>query len=93
MTLLGNVGTLTGNVCEPGVTHRYNVWTASRCDPTDRRAAGGFVRSEIGNADLHLRADSPARGRGDPGTYPRRDIDGDRRPLGDRPDAGADERP
>jgi hypothetical protein len=29
--------------------------------------------------------------RGNPKSYPQRDIDGQRRPIGKRPDAGADE--
>jgi hypothetical protein len=42
--------------------------------------------------DLHLARGSAAIDRGDPSAYPRRDIDGQRRPGGRAPDAGADER-
>jgi hypothetical protein len=42
--------------------------------------------------DYHLTARSVAIGRGDPNRHPARDIDGNARPQGSRPDTGADER-
>jgi hypothetical protein len=42
--------------------------------------------------DYHLTATSEAIGRGNPAAYPNDDIDGQSRPLGGAPDAGADER-
>jgi hypothetical protein len=44
-----------------------------------------------GSFDLQLAPGSPALNHGDPGSYPTRDIDGQSRPLGSGPDAGADE--
>jgi hypothetical protein len=41
--------------------------------------------------DLHLTSSSPPIGRGDPHNYPATDIDGNPRPFGSAPDAGADE--
>jgi hypothetical protein len=63
--------------CRLRYRHSYGrrTWTAPR-----------FTR-----CDLHLAPGSPALNRGDPGTYPARDIDGQSRPLGSGPDAGADE--
>ncbi len=42
--------------------------------------------------NYHLAIGSTAIGRGDPTAFPARDIDGNRRPQGTLPDAGADER-
>lgn len=41
--------------------------------------------------DLHLSLSSPAIDRGNPFSFPATDIDGDPRPRGPAPDAGADE--
>ena len=41
--------------------------------------------------DLHLKPGSAAIDSGDPASYPARDIDGNARPGGAAPDAGADE--
>ena len=66
------------------------MWTRGpRCGKHDRIARAGFVNS--GDGDLHLVGCPPAVGRGDPADSPAVDIDGDRRPIGRRPDAGADE--
>jgi hypothetical protein len=53
-----------------------------------RRGATGF-RSPPG--DLHLSATAAARRAGNPKAFPARDIDGNPRPKGRRPDAGADQ--
>ena len=58
------------------------------CGATDKNAAPGFVDK---NSNLHLSAGSAARNAGDPGSFPGTDIDGQSRPLGGLPDAGADE--
>ena len=42
--------------------------------------------------DLHLAPNSEAINRGDPGSFPAGDIDGQARPDAGGPDAGADER-
>lgn len=80
-----------GAVCHrPGTAFRHNLWTEGRrCSPSDRVARPRF--RDARGLDFHLRRSSPALGRGDPRNYPRLDIDGDRRPAGRRPDAGADE--
>jgi hypothetical protein len=41
--------------------------------------------------DFHLAAGAAAIDHGDPASYPKRDIQRQRRPHGRRPDAGADE--
>jgi hypothetical protein len=69
--------------------YRHNVLDGGTCSSTDVDAPNGFVDART---NLRLRAGAAAIGRGDPASYPMRDIDGDRRPLGGRPDAGADER-
>jgi hypothetical protein len=68
-------------------TWRYNV-VASGSACGGRRAGTGFRRPP---KDLHLRVGAAAVNYGNPRVHPRRDIDGQRRPKGRRPDAGADE--
>jgi hypothetical protein len=67
---------------------KYNVQQGGTCGPTDVNAPLGFVDPA---RNLHLRAGAAAINHGDPASYPARDIDGNRRPRGPRPDAGADE--
>jgi len=86
---VGNVGFRNPIHCYPGVVFSHNIWTNAKCGPTDRKAPLGF-RSPA-RFDLHLKVGAAARGRGDPKSYPARDIDGQKRPLGKRVDAGADE--
>jgi hypothetical protein len=75
------------------VTYSYNVWRGAQCGPTDLNVASlGFLNSTPGSFDLHLAAGSPAINRGDPGNYPVADFDGQTRPMGGVPDAGADEK-
>jgi hypothetical protein len=93
----GNLGVTDG--CDSRATYSYNVWQwdsrAVACAPTDRVVLGtryqvdrlGFVAPDA--FDLRLTPGSPAIDRGDPKTFPKRDIFGTRRPLGRRPDAGA----
>jgi len=69
-------------------TWRFNV-VASGSACGGRRAITGFL---LPPRDLHLRAGVAALGYGNPKSHPRFDIDGQRRPAGRRPDAGADER-
>jgi hypothetical protein len=87
--VIGNVGPNAAWGCERGVIYRYNVWDGAKCHATDRDAPTGFVDAAAG--DFHLRPGSAAIGRGDPAAHPARDIDGDPRPSGAAPDAGADE--
>lgn len=88
--MIGNVGPQQQWTCRKGVMYTHNVWQGARCGPTDLNAPSGF--RDPARFDLHLKAGAPAIGRGDPASFPVRDIDGDRRPRGARPDAGADER-
>jgi len=93
-----NVGSFQS--CSTG-TWTYNVmqWSSrpSSCDGTNRWVSGpnwsdsalGYVDSA--NADFHLLPTSPALDAGDPVVFPLTDIDGDGRPLGGAPDAGANE--
>lgn len=75
-----------------GITIDYNVLASGpRCGRHDRIAASAFVAPEVFN--FHLQKNAPAIDAGAPTSWPPRDIDGQKRPLGLRPDAGADETP
>ena len=69
-------------------TWRYNVVArGSACG--GRRAATAFTNPP---ENLHLsRRSAAANGYGNPKSYPKTDIDGQKRKKGRRPDAGADE--
>jgi hypothetical protein len=86
---VGNVGRIAECV-RSGIAYVSNVWSNTKCGPTDRVARSGYVNAE--GFDLHLAPGSPAIGAGTPGERPGRDLDGDQRPVRDRPDAGADQR-
>jgi len=90
---IGNLGPMSQYNCySNGVSYSYNVWKGAACGPTDLNVASlGFLNATTGSFDLHLAPGSPALNRGDPGSYPAGDIDGQSRPLGSGPDAGADE--
>jgi hypothetical protein len=68
-------------------TWRYNV--VARGTPCGGRHAPTGFRSPP--ADLHLVSSAAARRAGNPRAFPARDIDGNRRLKGHRPDAGADQ--
>ena len=89
VSFIGNVGPRAQYNCPDGVTFAYNVWDAAKCGPTDTRAPLGF--KDPAAVDLHLVAGAAAVNRGDPKSFPSSDIDGQQRPRGKRPDAGADE--
>lgn len=92
--VIANVGPeLDGDDCDtPGVTRSHNVWAGQPvCGPDERRAPLGY--RDPGDFDFHLRPDAAAIGNGHPTEHPTTDIDGDPRPQGNAPDAGADERP
>jgi chitodextrinase len=90
LQVIGNVGERAAGDCAD-YTSRYNVWSdMAPCSSTDRQGSPGFV--DAAAFDLHLRSDSIAVDRGDPTSYPTTDIDGEARPRGGAPDAGADER-
>ena len=94
--LVGNVMAFGDCQAPPGgpgpvapLVYRYNVLQGGTCSSTDYNAPSGFIDP---NSDLHLLLGAAAINRGDPTSYPTRDIDGQLRPLGGAPDAGADER-
>lgn len=91
MDFVGNVlraSSCTAQGSGVPINWRYNVIQGGSCGPTDRNAASGFVS---GSANLHLAPGAAAINAGDPASFPARDIDGQARPAGGAPDAGADE--
>jgi hypothetical protein len=75
----------------PGVTSDYNVWSEGRpCGSHDVVAPAGYADPSA--HDFHLSAGAAAVDHGNPAGYPANDIDGQSRPRGRGPDAGADER-
>jgi hypothetical protein len=91
MDMIGNI--LRASSCNAEqngipINWRYNVIQGGSCGPTDKNAASGFTDP---NNNLRLRPGSAAVNAGDPRRFPKRDIHGQRRPAGSRPDAGADE--
>jgi hypothetical protein len=94
VTYTGNVSPMVGSSqCVSAVTYRNNVWTGAggaKCNASDKSvASAGFVNP--GAQNLHLAPGSPAIDAGSPTLFPGTDIDGQARPLGGVPDAGADE--
>jgi hypothetical protein len=86
----GNLAPFAGAACDSRVMYRANVWRGGRCRRFDRNVSRLGFR-DPSKLDLHLRRGSPAVNRGYARSFPRRDIDGHRRPRGGAPDAGADE--
>jgi hypothetical protein len=73
-----------------GIEVDYNVWYAgAKVGSHDKVAASGFRNA--GAFDFHLTAGAAAIDAGDPANAPSTDIDGEARPAGATPDAGADE--
>jgi hypothetical protein len=88
--VFSNVGNRYGGPCdEDEVQVAYNIWADGGCGRTNRQAASNFRAPE--RFDFHLKPGAAAINRGHPSNFPRTDIDGQRRPRGRRPDAGADE--
>jgi hypothetical protein len=87
LRVIANAGSRYGGPC--GGVASYNVWRSGGCGGTDRSADPKFVNER--GFDFHLAPGSPAINRGHPTSFPRLDIDGQRRPVGGRADAGADE--
>jgi hypothetical protein len=85
--VVGNVGPLSA--CRSGVTYTANVWSTRTCSNTDKRAPSAFVNP--GSYDFHIRVGAAAIDAMTTGDAPATDIDGDPRPKGRAPDAGADE--
>jgi hypothetical protein len=93
ITFTGNIfDSMTSWECGQSSPSRwsYNVYeTGSKCGATDIVAPVLFRdRSAL---DLHLMPGSIAINHGNPSSYPSSDIDGQARPVGGMPDAGADE--
>jgi hypothetical protein len=85
----GNAGNAYGGPCgESRVRTGFNVWADGGCRG-DTRANPGF--RDANGFDFHLAPGAAAVDAGDPRNHPARDIDGQKRPRGKRPDAGADE--
>jgi hypothetical protein len=97
--ILGNIGPRLsfftgwtgGEGSKPaGITANYNVWySGSKVGAQDKVAPSGYLNAAAG--DLHLKAGAAAINSGQPTDHPGTDIDGDARPFGAAPDAGADE--
>jgi hypothetical protein len=87
--VVSNVAPISASNCEGRILYSHNVWQGGACGATDLNAAAGF-RNPAAN-DLHLVAGAAAIDRGDPSSYPAADFDGQARPQGAHPDAGADE--
>jgi hypothetical protein len=91
MDFIGNIMGFSGCTAESNgvaINWRYNVMQGGTCGVGDKNAAAGFVDP---NNDLHLAGGSAALNAGDASSYPSSDIDGQSRPAGSGPDAGADE--
>jgi hypothetical protein len=90
---VGNLGPMPKwNCLKTGIRYSHNVWLGGKCGATDKSVRRLGLTKPTG-LDVHLLRTSPAINAGDPRNYPARDLDGQRRPLGKAPDAGADERP
>jgi hypothetical protein len=83
---------MAAHICKIGGSRwDYNVYgKGTRCGSKDRIGAVRFV--DPARLDLRLRPRSAAIDRGNPNSFPKADIEGQRRPSGKGPDAGADER-
>ena len=84
-------GATGGESAKPaGLSVDYNVWYSGRkVGPRDQVAPSGYTNAAAG--DLHLKPGAAAINAGHPTEHPGADIDGDSRPFGSAPDAGADE--
>jgi hypothetical protein len=73
-----------------GISVDNNVWySGSKVGADDLVAPSGYTNTAAG--DLHLKPGAAAINSGHPTDHPATDIDGDTRPFGSAPDAGADE--
>ncbi len=88
MSFIANVG--ENATCASWATYASNVFTGSgACSSTDLTAPAGFV--DPSQLNLQLAPGAAAIDHGDPFSFPATDIDGQARPIGSAPDAGADE--
>jgi hypothetical protein len=92
VTVAGNTGGRPSN-CYAGMTFKNNAWVDGTCGSADKSIPSlPFVSTSVGGEDLHLTAGSGAIDAGSAASAPSGDIDGQSRPMGAAPDAGADER-
>lgn len=89
-TFEGNYMPFHASLCTAGATHVRNVYAGGACSATDL-AVDALEFVDVDAFDLHLAPGSAAIDRGSPASFPPADIDGDARPMGAGPDAGADE--
>jgi hypothetical protein len=88
--ITGNYFPFSSGLCQPEGTYSHNVFAGGKCGATDFNAPAMRFVDENG-FNLHLAPNSEAIDRGDPASFPAQDIDGQARPMGAAPDAGADE--
>jgi hypothetical protein len=88
--IVGNLGENPSCQQGSGLTWSHNVWTGRACSSSDRLVSDLGVMDYNG-FNYHLKLSSPAINAGDPNNYSPTDIDGQTRPIGGAPDAGADE--
>ena len=87
--VVANIAPISPWACSSRVSYARNVWQGATCNATDKNAPSGFRNPAA--LDYHLNAGSAAINAGDPTNYPAFDMDGQARPMGGAPDAGADE--
>ena len=86
---MANIAPIVPWLCSSRVTYVRNVWQGAACSSTDKNAPAGFRNPNA--FDFHLVDGAAAVNAGDPNNHPATDMDGQARPLGGTPDAGADE--
>jgi hypothetical protein len=91
LQVYSNIFPQMNNLYCPVATFSYNLYiSGSTCGGTGEKVgSSGFVNEGVGN--YHLASTSTAIDSGNPTSFPTTDIDGDTRPQGLAPDAGADE--
>jgi hypothetical protein len=81
-----------GMLCKAGIRFASNVTTSRGPCSSDGRRVRSIGFANAAAHDLHLLPSSPAIDAGSRSEFPGTDIDGQARPVGAAPDAGADER-
>ncbi len=85
--VVANIAPIVSYLCSSRITYARNVWQGATCNSTDKNAPSGFRNAAA--LDYRLSAGSAAINAGDPTNFPAADMDGQARPLGGAPDAGA----
>ena len=88
LRVIANVGTSYGGHCGSGRRRTTSGPEAAAAEPIGGPIQAFGIRRGF---DFHLKPGAAAINRGHPSSFPRVDIDGQRRPFGRRSDAGADE--